>query len=371
MAATNTENAPQSFNSMLMVKQIILLVAMAGSVTAGWWMFDWLKEPNYGVLFTSLDNQEASLIMDELQQQNTRYKVDNSTGAILVPSADVHKIRIKLAAQGLPKGTSGGILGGEEGASGFGVSEALEKARFQKALEAELAVTITSITNVKSARVHLAIPKQSVFVRDRQKPRASIAINLYAGRQLADWQVAAIVHLVSSGVSNLETDDVTIIDQKGRLLTSGQSNSEMAMTSTQFQYTQRLEKSYARRIENILTPILGADSVRAQVTANIDFTYSEQTQETFNPDTPTVRSSQTVDEQSNGKGSGGVPGALTNQPPGQSDVPETASSNEAGSAAGKNSRSTRRETKNFELDKTIQQQLFLMMYLQLMKLALW
>ena len=288
MAVTNTGKAGTGFDVLTMVRQFGLLLAIAGSLALAAWLVLWLKDPNYSVLFASMDSSEASLIMQQLQQDKIPYKLDENTGALMVPSGDVYDARIKLAAQGLPKGTSGAMMNLGEQSNGFGVSEAMEKARFQKALEAELAVTIASLNNVKSARIHLAIPKQSVFVRNRQKPRASVVVNLYNGRQLADGQVAAIVHLVSSSVPNLEVDNVTVVDQTGRLLTNGESTREMALSSTQFEYSQRLEKSYINRIENILAPIVGNDAIRAQVTADIDFTYSEETQETYNPDRPTV-----------------------------------------------------------------------------------
>jgi flagellar M-ring protein FliF len=352
MAVANAENAGSAFNTLSMIRQFGLLLALAGSIAVGVWLVLWLKEPSYSVLFASMDSKEASLIMQQLQQDKIPYKLDNTSGALMVPSEDVYDARIKLAAQGLPKGTTGGMLGLNED-SGFGVSEAMEKIRFQKALESELAMTVASLNNVKSARIHLAIPKQSVFVRNRQKPRASVVVDLYSGRALTDGQVAAIVHLVGSSVANLEVENVTVVDQNGRLLTNGAATKEMAQTSTQFEYTQRLEKSYIERIENILAPIVGNDAIRAQVTADIDFTFSEQTQETYNPDTPTPRSVQTFEEQSSGGATtGGVPGALSNQPPGAASAPETATA-ETTSAASTPRRSSRRETKNYELDKTI------------------
>lgn len=367
MAATQTGNTSQGFDTMTMVRQLLLLVAMAGSIAIGGWLVFWLQEPNYGVLFSSLDDGEASLILEELQKLDIPHKLDSGTGALLVPTKEIHSARIKLAAQGLPKGTRGGLFGSED-SGGFGVSEAMEKVRFQKALESELAITIGSLANVKNVRIHLAIPKQSVFVRNRHKPRASVVINLYAGRNLTDGQVAAVVHLVSSSVPNLDVENVTVVDQKGHLLTAGEASREMALSSTQFDYTQRLEKSFMERVENILVPILGADAVRAQVTADIDFTYSEQTQESFNPDSLTPRSVQSLEEQSNGSSSGGVPGALSNQPPGKSTVPEQAAG-ASDKSGGANSRSSRRETKNYELDKTISHTRFAMGRLRRLSVA--
>ena len=354
MAVANTEKAGAGFDVLTMVRQFGLLLAIAGSLALAVWLVLWLKEPNYSVLFASMDNGDASQIMQQLQQDKIPYKLDQNSGALLVPSGDVYDARIKLAAQGLPKGTTGGMtnLLADQG-NGFGVSEAMEKVRMHKALESELAVTISSLNSVKSARIHLAIPKQSVFVRDRQKPRASVVVSLYSGRSLSEGQVAAVVHLVASSVPNLDVDNVTVVDQNGRLLTNGDDNREMALSSTQFEFTQRLEKSYIDRIENILTPIIGSDAIRAQVTADVDFTYSEQTQETYNPDSPTPRSVQTFEEQSSGGTTdGGVPGALSNQPPGAATAPATAGATAAASTATP-TRSSRRETKNYELDKTI------------------
>ena len=223
---------------------------------------------------------------------------------------------------------------------------------FQRALEQELARTINSISNVKTSRVHLAIPKKSLFMRDRQKSRASVIVSLYSGRNLSDGQVSAIVHLVSSSVPNLDVENVTLVDQKGSLLSNGENTKEMAHTSKQFEYARKLEKSYVARIENILMPILGQDAIRAQVTADIDFTVSEQTQETYNPDTPTARSLQIKEEQSSGSSVGGVPGALSNQPPGAGQAPEVSKGGD-GQGGNESSRSTRTETRNFELDRTI------------------
>ncbi len=343
-------------DALTIVRQLALIVGFAAAVAIAFWVVLWMKEPNFSVLFGNLEKSEAGEVLDALQQLNISYKLEESTGAILVPSKNVHDARIKLAAQGLPKSTSGGGFANlvtEDNT--FGISESKENLIYQKALEQELSRTISSLANVKSARIHLAIPKQSVFLRNRQKPRASVTVSLYAGRTLNDGQVAAISHLVSSSVPNLDVENVTVVDQTGRLLTNGQSTSEMAMTSTQFEYARKLEKNYIERIENILIPILGANAVRAQVTADIDFTYNEQTQELFNPDSQVPVSVQIAEEQSSGKSLGGVPGALSNQPPAATDVPEQANAggDTAAGASSPTSRSSRKETRNFEIDKTV------------------
>ncbi len=341
-------------DTLTIVRQLGLLVAVAVSVAIGAWVVLWSQEPNYGVLFGNIDKSEASQVLDALQQLNISYHLDESTGAIMVPSKDLNDARIKLAAQGLPRGTVGGGFSGMSGGdSPFGMSEAKENVLFQRELEQELARTINSISNVKTARVHLAIPKKSLFLRDRQKPRASVVVSLYSGRNLSEGQVAAIVHMVSSSVPNLDVENVTLVDQKGSLLSNGENSKEMAISTKQFDYARKLESSYVARIEDILTPILGSDAIRAQVTADIDFTESEQTQETYNPDTPTARSTQVKEEQSSGSsGVGGVPGALSNQPPGAGQAPETTKA-ATGQAGNESNHSTRTETRNYELDRTI------------------
>ncbi|NOZ52437.1 MAG: flagellar basal body M-ring protein FliF [Gammaproteobacteria bacterium] len=355
IVAQDPKQVPNGLDVISIIRQIVLLLGLSGSVALGFWVVLWFQEPNYGVLFSTLDDTEASIILEALQQLGIIYKLDQSTGAVLVPSKDIHNARIKLAAQGLPKSTSGGFpgLGKDEGNS-FGVSETMQRARFQKALELELARTISSIQNVKSARIHLAIPKQSVFIRDRQKPRASVVLGLYSGRSLTQAQVLAISHMVSASIPNLAVENVTVVDQKGRLLTTGERSSDIALTSSQFDYARKLEKSYIERIENILSPILGADSVRAQVTADIDFTRVEQTQESFNPDTPALRSNNTVEEQTGGAFDGvGVPGAVSNQPAIKAEVPEQAGQAEGRGDKNAPSRIRKKEIRNYELDKVV------------------
>lgn len=336
------------------LRQIGLMVGLAASVAIGVTVVLWSWSPNYGVLYGSLAEQDTGTILDALRQNGIEAKLDEGSGAILVPSKDIHSARIKMAAMGLPKGISAGFADLDKKNS-FGISQFMEKARYQRALEIELARTVQSLSSVQSARVHLAVPRQSVFVRNRQKARASVVVSLFPGRVMEEGQVTAIVHMVSSSVPNLETDRVTVVDQKGKLLTKGGANSLLARSNTQFDYTRRLEQSYIERIEDILGPILGRSSLRAQVTADLDFTTSEQTQETYNPDSAVLRSNQVTEQQSTGGVDGGIPGALSNQPPGAGQAPETLpQGGEAGAVAGAAPTSSRRrEISNFELDKTI------------------
>jgi flagellar M-ring protein FliF len=355
MALVKADEMTQGFagmNSLNAFRQVGLLLGLAASVAIGVTVVLWSWSPNYGVLYGALEEQDVSTVLDALRQNGIDAKMDETTGAVLVPSGKIHEARIKLASMGLPKGVSAGFDALDE-KNNFGVSQFMEKARYQRALEVELARTISSLSNVKTARVHLAIPRQSVFVRNRKKASASVVVNLFPGRSLEQGQVAAIMHMVSSSVPNLDTGQVTIVDQKGELLTNGESDRALAMTGAQFEYTTRLEKSYIERIERLLEPMLGPEAVRAQVTADIDFTVSERTQESYNPDTPALRSDQTTVEQSTGAVNGGIPGALSNEPPAAATTPDATATDNGGNGASAPSTSNRREIRNYELDKTI------------------
>ncbi len=335
------------------LRQAGLLVGIAASVALGVAVVMWSQTPNYSLLFGNLSDRDASAVIDSLQGSGIAYKVDEASGGIMIPTAKLHEARMKLAAAGLPKSNSMGFEMLQE-EQGFGTSQFIEKARYQRALEAELSRSIAKVANVKSARVHLALPKESVFARDKKDPSASVLLDLYPGRRLEDGQVAAIAHMVAASVPNLLISGVTVVDQTGRLLTRAGA-SQLAISSERFDYTKRVEKSYVKRIESILQPIVGFNDVRAEVTADLDFTSTEQTSETFNPDLPAVRSEQLSEEsRSGGAAAAGVPGALTNQPPGNAAVPEEANG-EAGekSSAEKQNQSRKKETRNYELDKTI------------------
>lgn len=370
MALVKAEDVSAGFTGLSGLhafRQIGIMLGLAASVALGVTVVLWSWAPSFGVLYGALEEQDVSTVLDALHQNGFEAKLDQSTGAILVPTSSIQDARIKLSSMGLPKGVSAGFDALDE-KSNFGISQFMEKARYQRALEIELARTISSLSNVKNARVHLAVPQQSVFVRNRKKASASVVVNLFPGRSLEDGQVASIMHMISSSVPDLDTSNVTIVDQKGNLLTRGESNQQMEKTGAQFEYASRLESSYIERIERLLAPILGSESVRAQVTANIDFTASEQTQESFNPDTPALRSNQTMVEQSSGSISGGIPGALSNQPPGAASAPEVAGGTIEGEPATPIS-SHRKETKNYELDKTISHTQFSMGRLRRLSVA--
>jgi flagellar M-ring protein FliF len=336
------------------MKQVGFLLAIAASIALGGYVLMWSQTPSYQVLFNGMDTKESSEVVAILQQSNIKYKLDPSTGAVLVPSSKLQSLRMKLAADGLPRSASPGMeMLNEE--QGFGTSQFVERARYQRAMEEELSRSISELYNVRSARVHLAIPKQSVFVRDRKPPSASVVVNLYAGRNLERGQVTAITHMVASSVPNMSNDNITLIDQKGNLLSQPERDEGLALSDTQLEYTQKLEQRYISRIENILAPIVGLDGVRAQVVAEVDFTVSEQTHESYNPDLTVVRSEQIQEEKRIGfSGPVGVPGALTNQPPGGGVAPEVESIGTAGIGGESQTTSTSTDsTRNYELDKTI------------------
>ena len=339
---------------------LIVAVALAAALLVGAWI--WTRTPDYRVLFTNLDDRDGGAILAALQQMNVPYKLGEG-GAILVPASQVHEARLKLAAQGLPKG---GLVGFElmENPK-LGASQFQEQVNYQRALEGELARTVQSIAAVQSARVHLAIPRPSVFLREREKPSASVLVHLYPGRSLDAAQVNAIVHLVSSSVPELQPKNVTVIDQHGTLLSSNADPMTAAgLDPSQLKYRTELENLYARRIEAILAPIVGASNLRAQVSADVDFSHVEKTAETYKPNgTPAeaaVRSQHVVESTGEGApAAAGIPGALSNQPPGNATAPLEAAPAKRDSTATPPPVTaplvpTRKEsTTNYEVDKTV------------------
>jgi len=346
-------------------RQLLMLVALAGAVALGVMTAFWAQTPNYGLLYGNLNDKDTGGVLEALDKSNIQYKIDASSGAVMVPAKQVHEARLKLAGQGLPRGTGVGFEIMDEKPA-FGNTQFQEIARYQRAIEGEIARSIMTLSNVQGARVHLAIPRQSAFIREREQPSASVLLNLYSGRPIEPDQVSAIVHLVAASVPNLPTGRVTVIDQKGKLLTSSEATRDLSNSSNQLEYRRKLEDSFARRIEEILAPITGAGSGNAQVAADVDFTITETARESYNPQGQLVRSEQTAEEMNgNGANAGGIPGALSNQPPGAASVPETtkapAGQKPAGAAAVAQAANpnngtvstSKRATRNYEIDKTI------------------
>ncbi|KYC29301.1 flagellar basal-body MS-ring and collar protein [Sterolibacterium denitrificans] len=334
-------------------------IAFAIALLTGIWM--WSKNIEYSVLFSNVSDRDGGQIVATLQQMNVPYKFSEGGGAILVPATRVHDTRLRLASQGLPKG---GLVGFEVmETQKLGASQFLEQVNYQRALEGELARSIQTLQAVQAARVHLAIPKQSAFLRDEQKPTASVVLSLYPGRALESAQVAGIVHLVASSVSQLTPNNVSVIDQNGTLVSkNGDPARDNGLDPAQLKYLSDLEQTTTRRIEAILEPIVGAGNVRAQVAADIDFSQVEQMAETYVPNPATnaaIRSQQTSETSNAAAGAAlGVPGALSNQPPVPAIAPITSpsvagQSNAAGAGAESPQVQSRNATINYELDKTI------------------
>ena len=371
----STANLMAALERLRSSPKIILLISASAAISIIIALIFWAKSPDYRVLYSNISDQDGGAIVAQLTQMNVPYRFQERGGAIMVPEDKVHEARLTLAQLGLPKGGAVGfeLLDQEK----FGISQFSEQVNYQRALEGELARTIETLGTVQNARVHLAMPKPSMFVREQKPPSAAVTVTLNNGRTLDSGQVNAITYLISSAVPGLNADNVTIVDQSGRLLT--QSGGQ-AMQTTQLKYTSEVEADYQQRIQTILATIVGRNNVKAQVTAQIDFTQHEQTAEQYqpnsSPDKMAIRSRQTSDaEQGSKNGVGGVPGALSNQPPVPATAPITqppvanqpaqganAANNNATQAAGTaettvatpmpfNNRKD--NTTNYELDRTL------------------
>jgi flagellar M-ring protein FliF len=296
------------------LRPLLLLVGIAAAVAAGVTVVLWSRGPNFSMLYANLAAEDQAQITQALDAATIPYRLEAGSNAIMVPSERLSEARMKLAGQGLPNDDNGFSLMTKD--AGLGVSQFVENARYQHAMETELAHTIASLRPVDGARVHLAVPRQSAFVRDQRDGSASVFVQLKAGRRLEQEQVQAIVNLVASSVPDLHSNQVTVIDQQGHLLTSPQGSDDSSLREERFQVVQRMEDDYEQRIESIVTPIVGTGRVRAQVVAQVDNATTEQATEDYKPNSQIVRSEQQSQTTSrDGAQNGGVPGALSNQPP--------------------------------------------------------
>ncbi|HGM5962852.1 flagellar M-ring protein FliF [Serratia marcescens] len=375
-AGESRDNGLQAiWNRLRANPKIPLLVAASAAIAIVVALLLWVKSPDYRVLYSNLNDRDGGAIVTQLTQMNIPYRFAENGAALLIPAEKVHETRLRLAQQGLPKGGAVGfeLLDQEK----FGISQFSEQINYQRALEGELSRTIESLGPVQNARVHLALPKPSLFVREQKSPSASVTLTLQPGRALDDGQINAIVYMVSSSVAGLPPGNVTVVDQAGRLLTQSDGTGR-DLNASQLKYANEVENGFQRRIEAILAPVVGSANVRAQVTAQIDFATREQTDEQYQPnqqpDKAAIRSQQTsLSEQIGGPQVGGVPGALSNQPsapataPIETAKPATAAGNNANAnataqnaattrsaAASGVPQNTRRDaTTNYELDRTI------------------
>lgn len=353
VATSPVHPAMKGLSELTIGRQLALMLGLALSIAIGVAVVLWSQTPSYGRLFSEIGEKDVAEILEVLDKQSIKYKVEAGSGAIMVPTDEVSEVKLKLAALGLPKSNSLGyeLLDKDQG---LGASKSVESVRFQRALEGEIAQTIMAIQSIKTARVLLAIPVQSVFVRERKKPSASVIVGLYQGRSLDKGQIESIIHLVASSVPQLEAEQVTVVDQKGRLLNSNDSSSTSYLTSKQFEYKKNVEEHLMDRISNILSPLVG-DGMRVQISADVDFTETDKTQEQFNPQSSVLRSEQTSEEQNTLPGTQGVPGALSNQPTPAGIAPEKTAANSTSDSktAANPSSLAKNATRNFELDKTI------------------
>ena len=368
------------------LKPVLLLVGIAAAVAAGVTVVLWTRGPSYSLLYANIAAEDQSAIAQALDAAQIPYRIQPGSNNIEVAAERVAEARMKLAGQGLPESSGSGFAQMDKD-PGFGVSQFVENARYQHALEAELARTISNLRPVEGARVHLAIPRQTAFVRDHHPATASVFVQVRPGRRLDEGQVQAIVNLVASSIPEMEASQITVVDQQGHLLSSPENHDEFALREQQFDMVHRLEDDYTQKIEGLLTPMLGAGRVRAQVVAQMDMAVSEEAHEQYKPDSQVVRSEQTSEQSNHDGSSGGVPGALTNQPPpagvAQNPPPNTApnaanatAANAANGAAGANgakaavgpnaqtqpvgatgtgadSSSSKTATRNYEIDRTL------------------
>ena len=350
MADNPILNRVSGFAAQPVTRQMALLIGMAASVALGVGVIQWAMKPDFQPLYGAMSPADNATAVSLLQANGIPYTMAGGTGLLSVPSDQIPQARMALASEGFPRGGGVGFESLYQEQE-MGLSSFMEQARYNRAVEAELARTISAMDSVKGARVHVAASKQSAFIRRGQEPSASVMVSLYPGRGLSERQLAGIVHLVASSIPELQASKVSVVDQAGKLLSNqdGEDN-DFGYTSEQFRIAQQLEDSLNDRIESILEPILGIGAVRAQVTADLDFTRIESTSEQYSPET-IMRSEQTTEDLTlKSIAAEGVPGQLTDQPPGAANP---ADEENVVAEAPSPTRESRKATRNFEMDKTI------------------
>jgi len=362
LSASSESETPESgskmllgFNRLNLLRQVGLMVGLAASVALGLAVVLWAQEPNYQPVVGDLSSYNPQDVASILESNGIEYKMDPRSGALLVPSDKVYDARLKLAAEGVTdRETIGYELLDQD--RGLGTSQFMETITYRRGLEGELARTIASMRGVKNARVHLAIPERSVFIRDAREPSASVFLDLFAGRRPEQEQIRAIVNLVAGSIPMMKREEVTVVDHNGNLLTGNEAETEVDQMKDQYEYTARVEERLSRRVASMISPIVGDGRYRAEVSADLDFSSVERAEELFNPDQQAIRSERQLTEQRVNGTQGGVPGALSNQPPGAATVPEQANAGgngDEGDNAGQPTNIRRESTRNYEMDRTI------------------
>ncbi|HXG30917.1 MAG TPA: flagellar basal-body MS-ring/collar protein FliF [Thermodesulfobacteriota bacterium] len=335
--ATLTDTV-EGIKSLSTRKKLILLGVLVLGISVLILSLVWLQRPSYQTLYSNLSEEDAGAIIQKLQEEKTPYRV--SGGAILVPSDKVYELRLRLATQGFPQ--SGGVGFELFDETNLTMTDFVQKLNYRRALQGELARTIKSITAVDQCRIHLAIPERSLFAEKEERPKASVFVSLKPGRRLNQEQIEGIVHLVSSSVEGLDPKDVTIIDQTGEVLTLP-VNETIGITRTQLEFQRNYEKDMEQRIINLLEPVVGKGKVEAKVTASIDFTRIEKTEERIDPDSQVVISEQRETEKSVNGTTGGVPGVASNLP----------NKTVTQSGASQSQLEKKNETINYEISKVV------------------
>ncbi len=342
------------FNRLNLLRQIGLMVGLAASVALGVSVVLWAQEPNYQPVVGDMSGYNPQDVTSILSSNNIEYRMDPRTGALLVPADQVYDARLKLAAEGV---TDEQTIGYEllDQDRGLGTSQFMEKISYRRGLEGELARTISSMRTVRSARVHLAMPERSVFVRDAREPTASVFLEVFAGRRLEQEQIASIINLVAGSIPQMSKDNVTVVDQSGNLLTGQDQGGDTRQMEDQYEYTGRVEDRLTRRVASMVRPVVGEGRFRAEVTADLDFSSVEQAEELFNPQQQAVRSERSMTERRSSGGARGIPGALSNQPPADATVPEQANAgdDEEGGAPPAPVNVREESTRNYEMDRTV------------------
>ena len=349
-----------------LARQLLTLFGIAAAVAIGLWVVMWSRSPEYGLLYGGLEQRDAAAVVQSLQAAGTPYHLSPDGSSIMVPAAQLAQVKLKLASQGLPQAHPSVDQSGND--SLFGISDFAEHNRYQHQLEADLASTIGSLHAVRSARVHLALPKPSAFIRDNHPASASVVLSLYSGNQLDNGQVAAIVHLVASSVPELDPRQVSVVSSDGQLLTNNDPESSAAIGDARLRLATRIENIYAQHIEDILSPLVGSGHVQAQVSVDVDLRRTEQASEAFGHDKSALRSEQVSSSNRTGADDqGGVPGALSNQPPNATPQPtmarpangagnpalNRANANTAANTSRPPTENSNSATRNYEIDRTV------------------
>lgn len=352
MADNPVLNRVSGFAAQPMTRQISLLAGFAASIALAVGLVNWASTPSYEPVYGAMAPADTAKAIDVLQTSGITYRIEQGTGLLEVPYDDVLQARMALASEGFPRNGDGVGFESLYDEQQMGLSSFMEQARYHRAVEAELARTISAMDSVSGARVHLAIAKQSAFIRRGNESTASVMVSLLPGVRLSERQLAGVIHLVASSVPNLDSDDVSVVDQAGKLISNQGEDSDFGYTSEQFRLAQQFENSLSDRIVRILEPILGVGSVRAQVTADMDFTRIESTNEIYDP-TTVLRSEQTTQDITNRGPGGEQPGALLPQPPQQGALAAAAAVNVEAPANNLPDRESTKETRNYEVNKTI------------------